>query len=198
MEASHSDDIGCGRSTSSILGNSLLELRGRRRDRSRRQRRISADADAAARGGREADGDPRGRRRGLVVGDAEAADGAGVVHLEPGDDAQGVVEVGAGELPCLGGQRQVVLADGADGGGLGHLDRGQRGDGRGRGGGAPGPSPPPPRPCCWSSGAGSVDVDNHEAAKEGARVAGVHDEVEVVGVVGSLGGAGSETPEFLP
>lgn len=213
-----------GRSTSPIPGNSLRELRGRRRDRSRQRRRIGADADAAARGGGEADGDPRGRRillgrRGGILGggggDAEAADGAGVVHLEPGDDAEGVVEVGAGELPGLGGERQVVLADGADGGGLGHLDRGQRGDGGGRGGGLP-----------TSAGAGDVgagdgavgvllehgdgggggDVEGpvvleavavDEAAEVGARLVGVHDEVEVVGVVGVVGergggGAGEE------
>jgi len=133
-----------GRSTSSVPGDSLRKLRGRRRDRSS-HRRTSVYAAAAAGGGREADGDPRGRRvllnrRGpLRGGDAEAADGAGVVHLEPGDDAGGVVEVGAGELPRLGGEGQVLLADGAGYGGLGDLDRGQRGDGRGRGGGLPTP-----------------------------------------------------------
>jgi hypothetical protein len=160
----------------------------------RRQWRIAADADAAACGGAEADGDPRGRRVllrrcGLVGvvggGDAEAADGAGVVHPEPGDDAEGVIEVGAGELPRLGGEGQVVLADGADGGGLSNLDRGQRGDGGGRGGRLPS-----------AVRAGAVAdllevVAVGEAAKVGAHHVGVHDKVEVVvGVVRERGGGG--------
>jgi len=137
------------------------------------------------------------------------------VHLEPGDDAEGVVEVGAGELPCLGGERQVVLADGADGGGLGHLDRGQRGDGRGRGGGLPSAAVAADGAVAvlleHGDGGGGGDVEGpvvvvvleavavavDEAAEVSPRLVGVHDEVEVVvvvvivGVVGERGGGGA-------
>ncbi|WVZ95803.1 hypothetical protein U9M48_041521 [Paspalum notatum var. saurae] len=63
-----------------------------------------------------------------VGGHLVAADGAGVAEREPGQDAVGVVDVGAGHLPRLGAEREGVLADGAVG--VGGDVRGGDGDGR--------------------------------------------------------------------
>nr|ACR35444.1 unknown [Zea mays] len=78
-----------------------------------------------------------------VGGHLVAADGAGVAEREPGEDAVGVVDVGAGHFPGLGAQVEGLLADGAvrvgggdgdDGhgldGGLGRRRRGVAGAGR--------------------------------------------------------------------
>ncbi|RCV15568.1 hypothetical protein SETIT_3G066800v2 [Setaria italica] len=67
-------------------------------------------------GGAVACGGPRpaGAAR-RVGGHLVAADWAGVAEREPGEDAVGVVDVGAGHLPGLGAELEGLLADGAVG-----------------------------------------------------------------------------------
>lgn len=123
--------------------------------------------------------------------EAGAADRAGVVHLQPLHDTDGVVEVTTGEPPRGDGEWEVVLADGADRGRLGHLDGRHGGDRRGRrrrlalstavsllpehgyrsgrGGG---------------HGGGIVVKAADEAAEVRPRCAVVNPEVEVVGLLG--------------
>jgi hypothetical protein len=129
--------------------------------------------------------------------EAGAADRAGVVHLQPLHDAGGVVEVTTGEPPRGGGEGEVVLADGAYGRRLGHLDRRHGGDGGGRGRGLALSGDVPLLPeggyrggRGGGHGGGIVVEAADEAAEVGAGRGVVDAEVEVVGLLG--GGVGEE------
>lgn len=86
-------------------------------------------------GGGEPDSDRGLQIRPIALGDwnARAAQGTGVAPVQPLGDAPGMVEVGAGEPQGLGGEGEVLQADGAVRVGVGHLDGGKSGDGVGMG-----------------------------------------------------------------